>query len=177
MGLLFGDEFVIAHRNTYFVGINLGLASVLFGYLILFILGLITFLGTELAPGLIWKVPALILLLVGNAWAISMNPTLTIPLLIIHGMALSAAGIELWFLWRIIVGCAEALLTVPCSATDTTIATLLFLLMIFFFLCALFATWSLLEFMRGFQRRRLLSLQEQTRLDFEEQQDIEDEGF
>ena len=176
MGLLLGSDQVIAARNTYWIILNIFIASIAFIYFFIFYLfGFVSMLGDAVIPGVIWKIPATLAVLLGNAFAVTMNYGILLPLLVLHGICVVVAIIESYILGVSLVGCLTGTLMVPCSTMDQTLLIVLGVITVIFDLSLLYCMLALVDYTRGFNRIMQFMASESAAEDYQEQMDAEED--
>ena len=178
MGLLIGSDQVIAQMNTYWLLLNLFIGAILFVYFfILYLLGFVSILGDAIVPGLLWKIPSAIALLLGNMFTVTMNYQFIVPLLVLHSICLVAAIIESYLVYTSLIGCITGTLMIPCGSDDEIFLIVIGILTAVFDLALLFSLVSLIDYMRGFNRILLYTQNERTYEDYQDQVEAEEEDF
>jgi hypothetical protein len=175
MGILIADHYLVALRGTAWTVMTLVVGTILLIHvLVLFLPGFITLLGSSLTPGLIWKAPSFIALLLVNLWSANMDYVLILPTLIACVCAVIGALVEVVLLWNSLRGCVAGTLPITCGTIDTVLVGILFGLAIALALAVGFTAVTLVDFSRGFMLRLELTSSNALREEYERLADEDD---
>lgn len=166
-----GDQVIIRHFNTFTVTLNLILGSTLFVYLaILWLLGIITFIGTGLASGVIWKVPGIFGFILGEVFVATRISTIKIPIAVIFIIAFLLGVGELIFLVITLIACVSGSSPVPCDSFDVLRLGLLVAGAVIYTLACFVLTGSMLSYNAGVRRKISLLSEERAAQELDEQE-------
>lgn len=173
--LSIGDKAGAERYANFAAALFIGAGSLLFVYtVVLWLLGLIDFLGDAIMPGYIWKIPMLAGFITGVLFVATRNPGFKWPTLIIFSIALIAALIEVILLVFSAIGCLNDTHPIPCSSFDVVIVFVLLVgAVISLIVCFVIAS-SLFSYQIAVRRKVIIAADQAALDEFRDQEFAED---